>query len=95
MQHTKNIFFVASIQKKDQLTCELVFFQRNKSLAGFVKCTSCVKYASRVKCAAARERIYFISHRPKGDISQFPQGNYFTFGNAEYFTCNLYDFMLY
>ena len=30
------------------------FFQRNKSLAGFVKCTSCVKYASRVKCAAAR-----------------------------------------
>ena len=33
------------------------FFQRNKSLAGFVKCTSCVKYA------AAREGIYFISHR--------------------------------
>jgi len=29
------------------------FFQRNKSLMGFVKCTSCVKYASRVKCAAA------------------------------------------
>ena len=72
-------------QKKDQLTCELVFFQRNKSLAGFVKCTSCVKYASRVKCAAARERIYFISHRPKGDISQFPQGNYFTFGASRIF----------
>ena len=80
MQLPKNIFFVAHIQKKDQLTCELVFFQRNKSLAGFVKCTSCVKYASHVKCAAAREGIYFISHRPKGDISQFPQGNYFTFG---------------
>ena len=30
------------------------FFQRNKSLAGFVKCTACVKYAPRVKCAAAR-----------------------------------------
>ena len=41
------------------------FFQRNKSLVGFVKCTSCVKYASRVKCAAAREGIYFISHRTK------------------------------
>ena len=40
----------------------LGFFQRNKSLAGFVKCTSCVKYASRVKCATAREGIYFISH---------------------------------
>ena len=63
-----------------------IFFQRNKSPTGFVKCTSCVKYASRVKCAAAREGIYFISHRPKGDISQFPQGNHFTFGNAEYFT---------
>ena len=24
-----------------------------------MKCTSCVKYASRVKCAAAREVIYF------------------------------------
>ena len=75
-------------QKKDQVDFDLVFFQRNKSLAGFVK------YASRVKCAAAREGIYFISHRPKGDISQFPQGNYFTFGNAEYFTCNPPDFML-
>ena len=41
------------------------FFQRNKSLVGFVKCTSCVKYALRVKCAAAREGIYFISHRTK------------------------------
>ena len=49
-------------KKKDQLTCELVFFQRNKSLAGFVKYPSGVKYASRVKCAAARGGIYFISH---------------------------------
>ena len=38
------------------------FFQRNKSLTGFVKCTACVKYAPRVKCAAARQGIYFISH---------------------------------
>ena len=38
------------------------FFQRNKSLAGFVKCTLCVKYAPRVMCAAAREGMYFI-HR--------------------------------
>ena len=44
------------------------FFQRNKSLTGFVKCTSCVKYASRVKCAAAREGIYFISHCDEGAI---------------------------
>ena len=28
----------------------------------------------------------FISHRPKGDISQIPLEIYFTFGNAEYFT---------
>ena len=44
--------------------CSIVgwsFFERNKSLMGFVKCTSCVKYASRVKCATAREGIYFIS----------------------------------
>ena len=32
--------------------------QRNKSHAGFVKCTPCVKYAPRVKCAAARERFF-------------------------------------
>ena len=44
------------------------FFQLNKSLMGFVKCTSCVKYASHVKCAAARERIYFISHCDEGAI---------------------------
>ena len=51
---------------QEKSTCESkCFFQRNKSLAGFVKCTSCVKYASRVKCAAAREGIYFISHRTK------------------------------
>ena len=37
------------------------FFQRNKSLAGFVKLPSAVKYASCVKCAAACEGIYFIS----------------------------------
>ena len=60
-------------RKKDQVTSDLVFFQRNKSLTGFVKCTSCVKYASRVKCAAARDRgsregIYFISHCDKGAI---------------------------
>ena len=33
-----------------------------------MKCTSCVKYASRVKCAAAREGIYFISHCDEGAI---------------------------
>ena len=26
-RNDKNIFFVASLQKKDQLTCDLVFFQ--------------------------------------------------------------------
>ena len=46
--------------EKSTCNCKC-FFQRNKSLAGFVKRTSCVKYASRVKCAAAREGIYFIS----------------------------------
>ena len=48
--------------RKKTLSIDKVFFQRNKSLTGFVKCTSCVKYASRVKCAAAREGICFISH---------------------------------
>ena len=72
---------------------ELVFFQRNKSLTGFVKCTSCVNYASRVKCAAAREGIYFISHC---DIVAEQQGaQYFTISARKLFTCNLTDFMLY
>ncbi len=52
----------ARFGEPEKNTCSKCFFQRNKSLAGFVKCTSCVKYASRVKCAAAREGIYFISH---------------------------------
>ena len=39
-----------------------------------------------VKCAAAREGIYFISHRMKWDVSQCTSVHYFTFGNAEYFT---------
>ena len=86
MQLTKNIFFVAPIQKKDQLTCELVFFQRNKSLTGFVKCTSCVKYASRVKCAAAREGIYFISHCDQREqYFTIHEVNYFTFGASRIF----------
>jgi hypothetical protein len=54
--------------EKKHLQIASAFFQRNKSLAGFVKCTSCVKYASRVKCAAAREGIYFISHCDEGAI---------------------------
>ena len=88
MQFPKNIFFVAHIQKKDQLTSELVFFQRNKSLTGFVKCTSCVKYASRVKCAAAREGIYFISlYGCKEQYFTIHEVNYFTFcREAKYFT---------
>ena len=48
-------------QKKALAICKC-FFQRNKSLMGFVKCTS------RVKCAAAREGSYFISHCDEGAI---------------------------
>jgi uncharacterized membrane protein len=32
----------------------------------------------------------FISHRPKGDISQFSQGNYFTFGASRIFHLKKY-----
>jgi len=32
----------------------------------------------------------FISHRPKGDISQFSQGNYFTFGVSRIFHLKSY-----
>jgi hypothetical protein len=49
-----------------------------------------VKYASRVKCAAAREGIYFISHCDQREQYFTIHGvNYFTFDNAEYFTKNL------
>ena len=60
----------ASARKKHTFVYQdnVCFFQRNKSLAGFVKCTSCVKYAPRVKCATAREGIYFISHCDEGAI---------------------------
>ena len=58
-----------------------------------MKCTSCVKYVSRVKYAAAREGIYFISHCDVGAIfhnvhqriiSHSPQGEYFTLKNKAY-----------
>ena len=42
------IFFVKACQKKSTCVLRKCFFQRNKSLAGFVKCTSCVKYACGV-----------------------------------------------
>jgi hypothetical protein len=57
-----------------------------------------VKYAdaceiacgSEIRLRRVKERILFhidqIVAKQRGDISQFPQGNYFTFGNAEYFT---------
>ena len=68
------------------LLTNVCFFQRNKSLAGFVKCTLCVKYASRVKCAAAREGIYFISHcDQRSNISQCAIAHYFTFGVSRIF----------
>ena len=72
----------------EKSTCESkCFFQRNKSLAGFVKYTSCVKYASRVKCAAAREGdLFHFTLRRRSNISQFSQENYFTFTSGEYFT---------
>ena len=46
---------------------------QKKALAGFVKCTSCVKYASRVKCAAAREGdlFHFTSNRAEGGVRYF------------------------
>ena len=72
----KKYLFRSPYTRKKTNSQELVFFQRNKSLTGFVKCTSCVKYASRVKCAAAREGIYFISYC---DIVAEQQG-------AQYFT---------
>ena len=63
------------------------FFQRNKSLVGFVKCPSGVKYASRVKCAAAREGIYFISHSVEdGIFHNFRKEIISHWARAEYFT---------
>ena len=65
--------------------------QRNKSLTGFVKCTSRVKFAFSERNACGREGIYFISHRAERDISQCSIERYFTFCGAKYFTiciCN-------
>ena len=75
-------------QKKAHIVYQdnVCFFQRNKSLVGFVKSTPCVKCAPRVKCAAAREGVYFISHCDEGAIFHNSQVNYFTFGTDEYFT---------
>jgi len=42
-----------------------------------------------MKMFATRTWANFISHRPKGDISQFSQENYFTFTRGEYFTENI------
>ena len=57
---------------------------------GFVKCTSCVKYASRVKYACGRvgDLFNFTSHAAVSGVRYFTiyEVNYFTFGIAEYFT---------
>ncbi len=79
---------VRSTRKKHTFVYQdnVCFFQRNKSLAGFVKCTACVKYAPRVKCAAAREGIYFISHCDLWEqYFTIHAVNYFTFGVCRIF----------
>ena len=78
---------VAKHRKKTN-SHELVFFQRNKSRTGFVKCTLCVKYASRVKCAAARVRdLFHFTLRPTGAIfHNFQQEIISHSAIAEYFT---------
>ena len=48
------------------------FFQRNKSLSGFVKCPAGVNTPAACEIAAA-VRIYFISLDAKHQISQFTQ----------------------
>ena len=64
---TVNLLLIASVVRihpspPEKTTCfDKSFFQRNKSLAGFVKCTPCVKYANGVWNASGRWRIYFIS----------------------------------
>ena len=68
------------------------FFQRNKSLAGFVKCTACVKYAPRVKCAAAREGIYFISHCDEGAIFHNSRSELFHIRQRRIFHLKYYRF---
>ena len=65
--------------------------QRNKSLTGFVKCSSCVKFAFSECNACGREGIYFISHRAERDISQCSTEHYFTFCKAKYFTICICD----
>jgi hypothetical protein len=48
-----------------------------------------VIHTSRVSSTAHCSAVLFCMPgqiSPKGDISQFPKGNYFTFGVAEYFT---------
>ena len=55
------IYFGRQTQKKDQFTCELVFFQRCVPLARNVMCTSCVMFASQVMCAS-RVRMRNTSH---------------------------------
>ena len=73
-----NLRTTRSAKKKHTFVYQdnVCFFQRNKSLTGFVKCTSCVKYASRVKCAAARDRgsskrVCELWGSPWGDLFHF------------------------
>ena len=61
-----NIFFVA--QSHEKSIASRCFFQRNKSLAWFVKYTSCAKYACGVWNACGRGWIYFISHPSEARI---------------------------
>ena len=51
-------------RKETPFVCQTkgVSFQRNKSLAGFVKCPPGVKYGFTMWNACGREWIYFISH---------------------------------
>ncbi|MDD6204888.1 MAG: hypothetical protein PUC05_07850 [Firmicutes bacterium] len=64
----------------NSILLRLVSFQRNKSLAGFVKYIVCVKYCfaseirlRRVKCAAAREGFISFHFSHKRKKSQFLQ----------------------
>ena len=48
--------------RKKSIAIAMLFFQRNKSLVGFVKCTSCVKYGFAMWNALRRVKGFILFH---------------------------------
>ena len=73
-------------QKKTYALIQSIgLFQRNKSLAGFVKYASRVKYCFAMRNACGREWIYFISLDATASNFTIHEVNYFTFAVRQIF----------